>query len=122
MKNMPVVVQLQIMNSGSHFSEDKFNLAIAYWLLLIIFITLASLNWKKYQDDKEKFEDEDSPLFFTFGSLNMTLSHCVLKCVHNFHYWQDGIGSMMCEMLGHIMLTFSRITIITVLIAFGFGW
>ena len=29
---------------------------------------------------------------------------------------------MMCEMMSHIMLTFSRITIITVLIAFGFGW
>ena len=110
------------MNSGSHFSEDKFNLAIAYMLLLLIFIALAALNWKKYQEDKEKFEDEDSPLFFTFGSLNMTMTHCSLKCLHNFYYSQDGVGSMMCEMMSHIMLTFSRITIITVLIAFGFGW
>lgn len=29
---------------------------------------------------------------------------------------------MMCEMLSHIMLVFSRITMITILIAFGFGW
>ena len=74
------------MNSGSHFSEDKFNLAIAYLILLLIFIALAALNWKKYQEDKEKFEDEDSPLFFTFGSLNMTMTHCSLKCLHNFYY------------------------------------
>lgn len=29
---------------------------------------------------------------------------------------------MTCEMMAHIMQTFSRITIITILIAFGFGW
>ena len=29
---------------------------------------------------------------------------------------------MMCEMFSHIMLIFSRITMITVMIAFGFGW
>ena len=52
----------------------------------------------------------------------MTMTHCSLKCLHNFYYSQDGVGSMMSEMMSHIMLTFSRITIITVLIAFGFGW
>lgn len=110
------------MNSGSHFSEDKFNLAVAYCLLLLIFGALAFINWHKYKEDQEKFEEEDSPLFFTFGSLNMTMSHCTLKCIHNFYYAQDGVGSILSEMLAHIMLTFSRITIITVLIAFGFGW
>lgn len=29
---------------------------------------------------------------------------------------------MMCEMFAHIMHVFSRITMITILIAFGFGW
>mmetsp|Transcript_24215 Transcript_24215/g.37305 ORF Transcript_24215/g.37305 Transcript_24215/m.37305 type:complete len:120 (-) Transcript_24215:830-1189(-) len=45
MRTMPVVVQLEVLNSGSHFSEDKFNLAIAYWLLLLIFVGLTFANF-----------------------------------------------------------------------------
>ena len=87
-----------------------------------MYISLAVVNFKKYKDDQKRFEEEDSPLFFTFGSLNMVVTHCVLKCIHNFLYANDGVGSMMCEMFSHIMLVFSRITMITILIAFGFGW
>ena len=48
--------------------------------------------------------------------------HCVMKCVHNFYYSIDGIGSMGCEMFSYLLEKFSRITVITILIAFGFGW
>jgi hypothetical protein len=51
MKNMQIIVQLSILNSGSHFSEDKYNLAILYILLLGVFVVLAIINWKKYQED-----------------------------------------------------------------------
>jgi len=119
---MPVLVELEILNTGSHFSEDKFNLAILYAVLLFIFIALAILNYQKYQEDLERFQEEGTPLSFTFGSLNMMVIHCVLKCTHNFYYAQDGIGSMMCEMFSHMMLVFSRITLTTLLIAFAFGW
>jgi hypothetical protein len=83
---MKIIVQLEILNTGSHFSEDKYNLAILYLILLVIFMALGFVNYKKYQEDKEKFEEEDSPLYFTFGSLNMIWTHCLLKCVHNFYY------------------------------------
>ena len=122
MKQMPVRVQLTIFNTGSHFSEDKFNQAITYGVFLVVFIALSCTNYKRYQEDQARFEEEDSPLYFTFGSLNMMVMHCVCKCIHNFHYSQDGIGSMLCEMFAHILQVFSRITIITILIAFGFGW
>lgn len=89
---------------------------------MLIFAVVGILNFRKYQEDKDRFEEEGSPLYFTFGSLNMIMMHCVLKCVHHFYYKFDGIGSMFCEMLAHIMLTFSRITVATLLIAFGFGW
>jgi len=110
------------MNSGSHFSEDKFNLAVIYVVLTFIFIAMAVLNYQKYKEDRERFEEEDSPLSFTFGSLNLIAMHCMLKCVHNFYYAYDGVGSMMSEMFSHVFLVFSRITLITLLIAFGFGW
>ena len=48
MKNMQIIVQLSILNSGSHFSEDKFNLAVLYIILLGIFVALAFVNHKKY--------------------------------------------------------------------------
>lgn len=48
MKNMQVVVQMKILNTGSHFSEDKFNLALLYTVLLIIFVVLLGVNYKKY--------------------------------------------------------------------------
>ena len=82
--NQSKTMQNTLMNSGSHFSEDKYNLAIVYALLLLIFLVLTVVNFKKYQEDKERFEEEDSPLYFTFGSLNMVVMHCVLKCIHNF--------------------------------------
>jgi hypothetical protein len=88
----------------------------------MIFVGLTILNHRKYVEDRDRFEEEDSPLYFTFGSLNMIVSHCSMKCIHNFYYSQDGIGSMLCEMFAHIMLVFSRITLITILIAFAFGW
>jgi hypothetical protein len=88
----------------------------------MIFVGLTILNHRKYVEDRDRFEEEDSPLYFTFGSLNMIASHCSMKCIHNFYYSQDGIGSMLCEMFAHIMLVFSRITLITILIAFAFGW
>jgi hypothetical protein len=110
------------MNTGSHFSEDKFNLAVIYVVLTFIFIAMAILNYQKYKEERERFEEEDSPLSFTFGSLNLIAMHCMLKCVHNFYYAQDGVGSMMSEMFSHVFLVFSRITLITLLIAFGFGW
>jgi len=113
---------MKILNTGSHFSEDKFNMAILYAVLLCVFFTLLGVNYKKYQEDKERFEDEDSPLYFTMGSLNMIVIHCFLKCWHNFSYSYDGVGSMMCEMMAHITLLFSRITMLTILIAFAFGW
>lgn len=74
---MKIIVQLEILNTGSHFSEDKYNLAILYLILLVIFMALGFVNYKKYQEDKEKFEEEDSPLYFTFGSLNMIWTHCL---------------------------------------------
>lgn len=86
MKNMQVVVQMKILNTGSHFSEDKFNLAVVYVVLTVIFIAMAILNYQKYKEDRERFEEEDSPLSFTFGSLNLIAMHCMLKCVHNFYY------------------------------------
>jgi hypothetical protein len=52
----------------------------------------------------------------------MVIFHCVLKNIHNFHFAQDGVGSMACEMFAHLLLLFSRITIMTILIAFAFGW
>mmetsp|Transcript_24215 Transcript_24215/g.37302 ORF Transcript_24215/g.37302 Transcript_24215/m.37302 type:complete len:246 (-) Transcript_24215:20-757(-) len=52
----------------------------------------------------------------------MMVLHCLLKCAHHFYYSQDGVGSMGCEMFAHILLIFSRITVVTILIAFGFGW
>ena len=52
----------------------------------------------------------------------MVVLHCILKNVSNYYYTFDGIGSMACEMFSHLCLMFSRITIITILIAFGFGW
>ena len=119
---MRVLVQLEIFNTGSHFSEDKYNLMILYAIMLLVFIAMAIINKKKYDEDRERFEDEDSPLYFTFGSLNMIVSHCTFKCFHNYHYAFDGIGSMMSEMFAHLLLVFSRITMITILIAFAFGW
>jgi hypothetical protein len=122
MKNMIPKVQLSIYNTGSHFSEDKYHLAIMYACLLVLFGALAIYNWKKYEEDRDRFEEEDSPLWFTFTSLNMIVAHTSMKCMHNFYYTFDGIGSMLCEMFAHIMLVFSRITMITILIAFAFGW
>ena len=122
MKNMQVVVQMKILNSGSHFSEDKFNMAMIYAVLLIFFIVLLVVNYKKYKEDQERFEEEDSPLYFTMGSLNMIVIHCLLKCIHNIQFASDGVGSMLCEMMAHITLLFSRITMLTILIAFAFGW
>ena len=86
MKNMQVVVQMKILNSGSHFSEDKFNLALLYGVLFIVFVVLLGVNYQKYKEDKERFEEEDSPLYFTMGSLNMIVVHCLLKCIHNIQY------------------------------------
>lgn len=88
----------------------------------VAFIALTFANYKRYQEDQKRFEEEDSPLYFTFGSLNLMIMHFSLKCMHNFYYTFDGTGSMLCEMMSHIMQTFSRITVITILIAFGFGW
>lgn len=113
---------MKILNSGSHFSEDKFNLALLYTVLFVVFVALLAVNYKKYKEDKERFEEEDSPLYFTMGSLNMIVTHCLLKCIHNYQYCLDGIGSMFCEMMAHITLLFSRITMLTILIAFAFGW
>jgi hypothetical protein len=48
---MEILVQLEILNSGSHFSEEKFNLAILYTVLLIVYISLAVVNFKKYKED-----------------------------------------------------------------------
>ena len=39
---------MKILNTGSHFSEDKFNMALLYAVLLIIFIVLLGINYKKY--------------------------------------------------------------------------
>lgn len=119
---MQTKVNLTIYNTGSHFSEDKYHLAIMYFCLFILFAALAFINWKKYEEDRDRFEEEDSPLWFTFTSLNMIVCHTFMKCQHNLYYSQDGIGSMLCEMFAHIMLVFSRITMITILIAFAFGW
>lgn len=113
---------MKILNSGSHFSEDKFNLALLYTVLFVVFVALLAVNYQKYKEDRERFEEEDSPLYFTMGSLNMIVTHCLLKCIHNYQYAMDGIGSMFCEMLAHITLLFSRITMLTILIAFAFGW
>jgi hypothetical protein len=49
---MEIVVQLEILNSGSHFSEEKFNLAILYTVLLIVYISLAVVNFQKYKEDQ----------------------------------------------------------------------
>ena len=97
-------------------------MAILYAMLLVIFIGLAYVNWQRYVEDQKRFEEEDSPLYFTFGSLNMVVMHCMLKNYHHYYYASDGVGSMACEMFSHLMLLFSRITVITILIAFGFGW
>ena len=64
---MQVVVNLKILNSGSHFSEDKFNLALLYGVLFIVFVVILAVNFRKYKEDKERFEEEDSPLYFTMG-------------------------------------------------------
>ena len=122
MKQMPIKVQLTIFNTGSHFSEDKKNQCYLYMIVLVVFIALAAVNYQRYVEDQARIEEQDSPLYFTFGSLTMTVTHCVLKCVHYFYYSQDGVGSMLCEMFAHVMMVFSRITMITILIAFGFGW
>jgi hypothetical protein len=55
-------------------------------------------------------------------SLNMIVIHCALKCYHNFDYYKTGVGSIQSEIWAHVLLTFSRITMVTVLIAFSFGW
>ena len=51
MSSMQVLVQLDIKNNGSHFSEEKFSVAILYILLQIMFLTLAYVNWQKYKED-----------------------------------------------------------------------
>lgn len=122
MSSMQIVLQLKVLNNDSHFGEDKYGQAVLYVLLLIIFIALGVVNYQKYKEDQQRFEEEDSPLYFTFGSLNMVIMHCFLKNLHNFHFSNDGVGSMACEMFAHLLLLFSRITIITILIAFAFGW
>ena len=119
---MQIQVQLDIKNNGSHFGEDKYSVALLYLLLQVAFMALVILNWNKYKEDQKRFEEEDSPLYFTFGSLNMVHMHCLLKNVHHYYYVYDGVGSMACEMFSYLMLLFSRITVITILIAFGFGW
>ena len=48
---MQILVQLEILNSGSHFSEEKFNLAILYAVLLMVYGALTVVNYKKYQED-----------------------------------------------------------------------
>ena len=48
---MQILVQLEILNSGSHFSEEKFNLAILYTVLLMVYGALTVVNYKKYQED-----------------------------------------------------------------------
>ena len=49
---MEILVQLEILNSGSHFSEEKFNLAILYSVLLVVYISLAIVNFRKYKEDQ----------------------------------------------------------------------
>ena len=48
LRTMPIFVQIEILNNGSHFSEDKFNLAIVQALMMLIFVALAFVNFKKY--------------------------------------------------------------------------
>ena len=86
MRNMQTKVQLTIYNTGSHFSEDKYHLALMYGCLFVLFAALAFINWKKYEEDRDRFEEEDSPLWFTFTSLNMIVCHTVMKCQHNLYY------------------------------------
>mmetsp|Transcript_1820 Transcript_1820/g.3195 ORF Transcript_1820/g.3195 Transcript_1820/m.3195 type:complete len:164 (-) Transcript_1820:803-1294(-) len=50
-RSLGVVVQIEIFNNGSHFSEDKFNLALMYCLLLLIFAALAVANYRRYVED-----------------------------------------------------------------------
>jgi hypothetical protein len=49
---MPILIQLEILNTGSHFSEDKYNLMILYSVMLLVFIAMAFLNKKKYEEDR----------------------------------------------------------------------
>lgn len=119
---MPVRIQLTIYNTGSHFSEDKFNLMILHFVFLLVFLGLTVYNHRRFMEDQKRFEEEDSPLYFTWGSLNMMVLHFILKTMHNFFYSFDGVGSIVSEMIAHILQIFSRITIITILIAFAFGW
>lgn len=42
------MINLKVLNTGSHFSEDKFNMAILYAVLLCVFFTLLGVNYKKY--------------------------------------------------------------------------
>ncbi len=44
MRNLGVVVTLEILNTGSHFSQENYNLAILYLLLLLVFTVLAIIN------------------------------------------------------------------------------
>jgi len=83
---MRVKIQLNIFNSGSHFSDDKYNLALLYVVLIFIFVALSATNYKRYHEDRARFEEEDSPLYFTFGSLNMVVLHCYLKNLHHYYY------------------------------------
>jgi len=81
-----VEVHLTVFNTGSHFSEDKYNLAIMQAVFLLVFVVLSATNYHRYKEDQKRFEEEDSPLYFTFGSLNMMVTHFTLKCVHNYYY------------------------------------
>mmetsp|Transcript_13184 Transcript_13184/g.20535 ORF Transcript_13184/g.20535 Transcript_13184/m.20535 type:complete len:183 (+) Transcript_13184:761-1309(+) len=86
MRTIPVIMEIEILNNGSQFSEDKLNMAVLYAILLVVFAALAALNFKKYQEDLQRFQEEGTPLSFTFGSLNMIVLHCILKCIHNYYY------------------------------------
>ena len=51
MHSIQLTVQLKILNSGSHFGEDKFAMVILYAMLIVVFIGLAYVNWQRYLED-----------------------------------------------------------------------
>lgn len=110
-----------MQNNGSHFGEDE-QVYYFYWILMGLSLILYLIVRAKYNKSNSKNEETDFAAFYlSVGILLLTIGF-ILKVVHLQFYSNNGKGIPALDTLSVMLKSLSEATVMTILIAIGWGW
>jgi len=121
--SMPKIeIEIEILNGGSHFSEEEAGLPTINCILLVLLLCIFMKSTISFFHQFKREKSYESPLLILIVAASSDLFCVFLTVVHMFGQSYDGQGFYVLSIFSRLSYIFAQVCMVWMLLMIGYGW